>query len=73
MESWSLKRFVKEFDYKTVAIIWGVTHQAVYRAMKEGRDVRIVLTEGSYHVWEDKLLGCITEKKLKALRSINQG
>jgi len=56
MQSWSLEKFVNERGAKAAGEIWGVSHQAVFGAIKSGRVIRITFIDGEYEVFETKQL-----------------
>ena len=56
MQSWSLEKFVKERGAKAAGEIWGVSHQAVFGAIKSGRVNQITYVDGDYEVFETKQL-----------------
>ena len=68
MQSWSLGRFVKEHSCKEAGLIWGVTHQAVSKAVRNKLDVTIVLNNGVYSAHRSEELGSITVSNFKRLR-----
>lgn len=70
MKTWSLEKFVKEHSCKEAGLIWGVTHQAVSKAVRNGRDVTIVLNNGVYSAHQNEELGSITVSKFKRLRKV---
>ena len=61
MQSWSLKKFIEEYDTKDAAEVWGVSRQAVDQAIERERDIQIIYLNGYWEVHESKLL-----KKVKA-------
>jgi hypothetical protein len=65
MQSWSLKKFIKDHDENTAAVVWGVTQQAVNAAVNnESRDINIILVDDVYEVVETKLLRRIHKRFL---------
>lgn len=65
MQSWSLEKFVAEYDVRQAATIMGISRQAVEQAIRAGRDIRIVHTGDDYSAHEVKLLGHISSKELR--------
>lgn len=64
MRSWSLKRFVDEHGLYRASRIWGVSHQAVSKAILNDRAINIVYVEGQYEVHEAKLLSTVAADDL---------
>ena len=56
MQSWSLKKFIEEYDTKDAAEVWGVSRQAVDQAIERERDIQIIYLDGYWEVHESKLL-----------------
>ena len=56
ISSMSLKRYVEDYGIQRAVDIWGVTQQAVDKAYKSGRDIRIVELDGFVEVRESKVL-----------------
>ena len=61
MQSWSLGKFVDEYNIATVLSIWRrggvpVSRQAVEGAIKSDRAIRVVLLDGFYEIRESKVL-----------------
>jgi hypothetical protein len=56
MQSWSLEKYVTEKGVNAAVTIWGVSRQAVEKAILNERDIRITYIDGVYEVHESKLL-----------------
>ena len=56
ISSMSLKRYVEQHGIQRAVDIWGVTQQAVDKAYKSDRDIRIVELDGFVEVRESKIL-----------------
>ena len=56
ISSKSLKRYVEDYGIQRAVDIWGVTQQAVDKAYKSDRDIRIVELDGFVEVRESKVL-----------------
>ena len=57
MQSWNLEKFVAEFGYREATLIWGVSHQALYKAIGSARSIQVILMNGKYSIHESKQLG----------------
>lgn len=56
MQSWNLTTFVDKHGLEATGRVWGVSHQAVSKAIYNERQIQIVKIEGFYEVHESKLL-----------------
>ena len=56
MQSWSLKKFVKDKGVVFTGEVWGVSHQAVSAAVRTGRAIQVTLIDGEYEIHETKQL-----------------
>ena len=70
MRSWNIDKFVKEFGAHRLTVIWGKSRQAVNKAMKANRSIRIVELDDCFEVWESKLLAT---SKLSAVKLDSMG
>ena len=64
MQSWNLEKFVERYGVVTTGRIWGVSHQAVSKAVINERDIQIVKIDGFYEVHENKLLNKVAIDKV---------
>jgi hypothetical protein len=65
MQSWSLKKFVELYGLEKAILIWGVSRQAIEKAISKGRSIQIVYIDGKYSVHEKKCLATRSEKDVK--------
>ena len=64
MQSWSLEKFVAEYDVRRAATIMKISRQAVEQAINTGREIKIVHIDGCYEAHEFKMLSRIPESKI---------
>ena len=64
MKSWNLKSFVAAHGELAASSVWGVTQQAVNKAVNSERNIQIVLLDGVYEVRESKILARMSETRV---------
>ena len=56
MRSTNLGKYVADYGFEAVVDIWGVSRQAVHKALNLQRDISIVELDGFVEVRESKVL-----------------
>ena len=60
MKSWNLRSFVSAYGEAAAASVWEVSQQAVNKALKQERNIQVVLLDGYYEVRESKILNKVS-------------
>ena len=62
MQSRSLKKYVADEGMDSAITVWGVSRQAIEKAIKDKRDIQVVELDGCIEVIESKVLSRVRVK-----------
>lgn len=64
MRSWDLEKFVTEHGWFKAHQIWGKSRQAIFKAIGDGRCIRVLELKSTYEMHESKKLASVPLKSI---------